>query len=103
MSALPFDMGWDSNILDWGNAAIDLYQNWTTEAPGPQYLTGAPAMNQIPPPGYSTGTIGAKKPCRRRRRRPLLTPTDLNTLAALKTITGNNDALKFAVMKAVRR
>lgn len=46
---------------------------------------------------------GAVKPCRRKRRRRLLTPTDLSDLAALKTITGNNDALKFAVMKAVRR
>lgn len=40
---------------------------------------------------------------RRRRRRRLLTPTDLSDLAALKTITGNNDALKYAVMKAVRK
>lgn len=41
--------------------------------------------------------------CKRRRRRRLLTPTDLSDLAALKTIVGNTDALKFAVTKAVRR
>lgn len=40
--------------------------------------------------------------CRRRRRRRLLTDRDLGDLAALKTITGNNDALKMAVIKAVR-
>jgi hypothetical protein len=41
--------------------------------------------------------------CRRRRRRRLLTPTDLNDLAALKTIVGGGQAINFAVMKAVRR
>ena len=40
---------------------------------------------------------------KRRRRRRLLTPTDFSDLAALKTLTGNNDAFKFAVLKAVRR
>jgi len=40
--------------------------------------------------------------CRRRRRPRLLTDRDLGDLAALKTITGNNDALKMAVIKAVR-
>lgn len=41
--------------------------------------------------------------CGRRRRRRLLTPTDLNDLAALKTIVGGGQAMNFAVMKAVRR
>lgn len=40
---------------------------------------------------------------RRRRRRRLLTPTDFGDLALLKTLTGNNDAFKAAVIKAVRR
>ncbi len=43
-----------------------------------------------------------KMSCRRRRRRRLLTARDLGDLAALKAITGNNDALKMAVIKAVR-
>ncbi len=48
----------------------------------------------------ATGKVTA---CRRRRRRRLLTPTDLNDLAALKTIVGGGQAINFAVMKAVRR
>ena len=51
---------------------------------------------------YSTASrTGA--PCRRRRRRRLLTPTDQADLAALKAMTGNNDAFKYAIIKAVRR
>lgn len=40
---------------------------------------------------------------RRRRRRRLLTPTDYQDLATLKTLTGNNAAFTAAVIKAVRR
>ena len=42
-------------------------------------------------------------PKKRRRRRRLLSPTDFSDLAALQTLTGNNKAFTFAVMKAVRR
>lgn len=63
-------------------------------------------------PGYDTegnGKVtvdtrtGKVTKCRRRRRRRLLTPTDLNDLAALKTIVGGGQAMNFAVLKAVRR
>ena len=40
---------------------------------------------------------------RRPRRRRLLTATDLNDLAMLKTLTGNSDAFKAAVVRAIRR
>lgn len=47
---------------------------------------------------------GAVTPCRRRRRRRLLTPTDLADLASLQTLVGKgSDAMRFAVTKAVRR
>lgn len=39
----------------------------------------------------------------RRRRRRLLTPTDFNDLALLKTLTGRSEAFNAAVIKAVRR
>lgn len=40
----------------------------------------------------------------RRRRKRLLTPTDLSDLAVLQTLVGKgSDSMKFAVMKAVRR
>ncbi len=100
--------------IDWGGAfsgALDLLQG--------QQIGGAPALPSYFQPG-TAGILqadGADMPtnvqvntrtgqvtkCRRRRRRRLLTPTDLSDLAALKTITGNNDALKMAVVKAVRR
>ncbi len=38
----------------------------------------------------------------RRRRRKLLTDGDFKCLASLKTLTGNNDAFKAAVVRAVR-
>ena len=98
--------------IDWGAAvsgAIDILQGQVpyAAAPGIQSFVpsggiGAPAIPagakvQIDP---KTGKVTL---CRRRRRRRLLTPTDLNDLAALKTITGGGQTLGFAVMKAVRR
>lgn len=59
------------------------------------------------PPGTRNVTVdtvtGKVTPCRRRRRRRLLTPTDLSDLAALAAVVGKGDALKMAVAKAVRR
>lgn len=47
---------------------------------------------------------GAVEKCRRRRRRRLLTPTDLSDLAALQALVGKgSSALNMAVAKAVRR
>jgi len=103
----PIVPGLFADVLDWGQAAIDLYT--TVTGPQPQIYSPYPAPANFanvntPPSGGSDMDVCAPGYRRkRRRRRPLLTPTDLNTLAALKTITGNNDALKFAVMKAVRR
>lgn len=70
-----------------------------------------PALNQPysggPGPMPAEVTVntrtGQVKPCRRRRRRRLLTPTDLSDLAALAAVVGKGDALKLAVAKAVRR
>jgi hypothetical protein len=62
-----------------------------------------PSVN-TPPAKITVDTkTGKVTACRRRRRRRLLTPTDLNDLAALKTIVGGGQAINFAVMKAVRR
>lgn len=47
--------------------------------------------------------IDITKTRKRRRRRRLLTPTDFGDLAQLKTLTGNSDAFKAAVIKAIRR
>ena len=98
--------------VDWGtifSGAVDIWQGQqvggapTVYTPPTSFAGGMAPVN-LPPPGGSDMDVCAPYGRRkRRRRRPLLTPTDLNTLAALKTITGNNDALKFAVMKAVRR
>jgi len=101
--------------IDWGQVVdfgTDVLSDWINPAVTPIYNFAGPSPVQTLPPYLNPSTLTSGtvkcdprtgKPYRRRRRRPLLTPTDLNTLAALKTITGNNDALKFAVMKAVRR
>ncbi len=68
---------------------------------------GAPVPSSFPAAAGGKVTVDTKTgkvtPCRRRRRRRLLTPTDLNDLAALKTIVGGGQSMNFAVMKAVRR
>ncbi len=67
--------------------------------PGPTFTGPGTVPTEVT---YNTQT-GQIKPCRRRRRRRLLTPTDLSDLAALATIVGKGDSLKLAVVKAVRR
>lgn len=76
--------------------------------PAPFY----PTPSQLPPGTQMPGTAekvtvdlqtGKVTKCRRRRRRPLLTPTDLATLAQLKALAGGGQAFTYAVMKAVRR
>lgn len=97
--------------IDWGNvvnAAIDVAQG--------QLVGGSPSSSFVGPyPGVVNGSsvpskvtvdtkTGAITHCKRRRRRRLLTPTDLADLAALQTLVGKgSDAMRYAVMKAVRR
>ena len=93
--------------VDWGNVlsgAIDIAQGQRpgggmSFAPG-----GLPTYSPPPPAKVTVDTrTGQVTPCRRRRRRRLLTPTDLSDLAALAAVVGKGDALKMAVAKAVRR
>ncbi len=95
-----------TDIVDWGIGIYDDFNRAGQTRIDPyDYNPGfvAPTTPTGKPGGSDMDVCAPYNRKRRRRRRPLLTPTDLNTLAALKTITGNNDALKFAVMKAVRR
>lgn len=66
---------------------------------------GYPRAGGSPPARVTVDTrTGKVTPCRRRRRRRLLTPTDMADLASLQTLVGKgSDAMKFAVTKAVRR
>ncbi len=96
------------------SAVVDIFQGQT---PGGNVMATPLAMAQptggLSGPSGTLQTMGSKvtvdtatgkvTPCRRRRRRRLLTPTDLNDLAALKTIVGGGQSMNFAVMKAVRR
>ncbi len=101
--------GWFGDIVDVLQGQIPGGQPQIYSPPMPQAFLGpAPSPTAIPG-GYAASPPGAApmldkygRPCRRRRRRRLLTNSDLKDLAALKTITGNNDALKMAVIKAVR-
>jgi len=89
--------------IDWGDviggAIGTIGAQLQQPGPAPYPYTGPVAPRTLT---YDTQT-GQLKPCRRRRRRRLLTPTDLSDLAALATIVGKGDALKLAVTKAVRR
>ena len=93
--------------IDWGaaaNAAIDILQGQTVGGPAPVIPFAAPGTVSPMPAQVTVDTrTGEVKPCRRRRRRRLLTPTDLSDLAALAAVVGKGDALKLAVAKAVRR
>ena len=94
--------------IDWGDVigvglgsvAQQLVGGSPTIHPGPPSLQAA-----NPPAKVTVDTrTGQVTPCRRRRRRRLLTPTDLADLASLQTLVGKgSDAMKFAVTKAVRR
>lgn len=94
--------------IDWGNVlsgAIDIAQGQrpgggSTYSPLP---FAGPGTTQVPAQVTVDTRTGEVKPCRRRRRRRLLTPTDLSDLAALAAVVGKGDALKLAVAKAVRR
>lgn len=105
----------DEVAIDLGaiiSGAIDIAQGQMVgggAASGMGYVPmGSPVPSNFPVPAGGqkiqidpkTGKVTL---CRRRRRRRLLTPTDLNDLAALKTIVGGGQAINFAVMKAVRR
>lgn len=119
------DVGTQYVKYKYGAPAIAAMSQQPYMAPGPVAATpafydpgtgtggGIPGIDIIPEPGSMMLQLGKrllwdpllakwiKKPGRRRRR--LLTPTDLNDLAALQTIVGKGDVMKFAVMKAVRR
>ena len=103
---------------DWGHVGRQILGGWFGTPPGngqgfnemgPAFAAAGtdvarPSGRAALPPGAASVTYDSwGRPCRpRRRRRRLLTNSDLKDLAALKTITGNNDALKMAVIKAVR-
>ena len=103
--------GDEEMAIDWGavaSGAIDIMQGQAVGG-GPATYGAVPPMAYGPAPAVAP--VGAveidprtgKPKCKRRRRRRLLTPTDLSDLAALQAIVGKGDALKLAVAKAVRR
>lgn len=103
--------------VDWGTWTQDLAGDYLRS----KYIRPA-SMPQIQPTAYvspgaaaAAGTglgylveegidmlTGEKKKCRRRRRR-LLTPTDLGDLAQLQALVGKGEVMKVAVMKALSR
>lgn len=94
--------------MDWGDFAQGAIQGVISGLlPG---QTGAtPPFSGTPPALTPTKVTvdtrtGAVTKCSRRRRRRLLTPTDLSDLAALQALVGKgSSALNMAVAKAVRR
>jgi hypothetical protein len=100
--------------IDWGagaSAVIDILQGQDPGGSSAGKYDVVYDYGMGMPTGGVTGNgkvtvdtkTGKVTKCGRRRRRRLLTPTDLNDLAALKTIVGGGQAMNFAVMKAVRR
>lgn len=96
---------------DWGailSGAVDIFQGQTVGGGGGNFVPSGPGGfantgGSMPSTVTVNTQTGKVTPCRRRRRRRLLTPTDLSDLAALATIVGKGDALKLATVKAVRR
>lgn len=112
---VPRTLGDPTVAVDWGaiiSGAVDIAQGQRPGG-GMYDVLYDVARGDFAPTGGITGppqtkmtfdpATGKITRCRRRRRRRLLTPTDLNDLAALKTIVGGGQAINFAVMKAVRR
>jgi len=102
--------GNDDMAIDWGgliSGGIDLLQGQRIGGgPGPAAYQGPGSPNYT---GFVTGGTarsygdnGNGKKCRRRRRR-LLTPTDLSDIAALVAIAGKGTGMNLAIAKAVRR
>lgn len=87
--------------MDLGNIVGELAGAWARYAqPAGFQIPGTDVTIEGDLPLIDIGTAKKKK---RRRRKRLLTECDFKDLACLKTLTGNNDAFKCAVIKAVRR
>lgn len=84
-----------------GRVQPDVFVSGVPTTPAVQPVFWDSAMELLGYDSEGNQVLAPRK--RRRRRRRLLTSSDFNDLAALKTLTGNNDAFKAAVIKAVRR
>lgn len=97
----------DEMAIDWGNVisgAVDLIQGQTAGGFVPNSPSWQNGSGAAPPARVTVDTrTGAVTPCRHRRRRRLLTSSDLADLASLKAIVGGGAAMNAAVVKAVRR
>lgn len=99
--------------VDWGTILSGAVDIWQGQTPGNAPTIYNPGMSFAGPQGGSVAPgpakvvvdtrTGAVTKCNRRRRRRLLTSTDINDLAALKAIVGGGQAMNLAVAKAVRR
>ena len=106
----PYEQEGTVMAQPWGDFISGIGQRYITDQlglGGPQTFAGAgiPASPAPLPAQVTVDTrTGQVKPCRRRRRRRLLTPTDLADLAALQALVGKGStSLNLAVAKAVRR
>lgn len=96
---------------DWGDFAQGAIQGVISGIIGREnFVGGLPSPVAVPSPVGTPSKVtvdtrtGAVTRCTRRRRRRLLTPTDLSDLAALQALVGKgSSALNMAVAKAVRR
>lgn len=100
--------GEEEMAFDWGDifttSLPGVIDAAATKFLGPEQPSFTPLPSSPAPAKVTLDTrTGKVTHCRRRRRRRLLTPTDLSDLAALQAIVGKGDALKLAVAKAVRR
>lgn len=87
---------------DWGDFAQgqiqSLIRNFVDGTGNTSTPSSVPANVTV---NTRTGQVTA---CRRRRRRRLVTPTDISDLAALQALVGKgSSAMNLAVAKAVRR
>lgn len=92
------------DVLDWGTSAIDLYTQ--SQAPSPLY-TPLGYVSSPPPVGagdpvYNGVGQRALHCKKRRRRRPILTQTDIGILFQISTLP-NNANVRTALARSIRR
>lgn len=103
----------EEESMDWGefiSGAVDLFQGQPVGGYGPS-TRPSPQMGPPLAFGGSESTkvtvdtkTGKVTPCKRRRRRRLLTASDIQDLTTLAAIVGKgSDSMKVAVARAVRR
>ena len=100
----------DEMAVDWGtvlSGAIDIYQGQQVGggraySPLTSFGSAGPVMAPIPNVGTGDPPDAVWRKCKRRRSRPMLTPTNMALLQQIGTLP-NNANVRIALAKSIRR